>query len=296
MNKAQEVRWGYNPTHIIPTVANHTDRAAGPSVPPAGYKDKDSSGLEQINASTGPEQLNEGAERRAAAGSRPATYTLSHGGGVGQTRYDYSDKRWLDGRWREEHDIEGPASGTFITVVGLQVDCRWNDGVFTGAYLRQWGTRGGWAACGLQFLADMRWSAAEHKSFGGRYWQEGGSELEIDRLVHVSTAGPQIETEAGTGRGLKAMGGTGLAVFGPWAKYFKAFPKPDKYGRWSGGVITGKADSGVGKRRLATIAVYRPPAHTLTPGCLVTLPVWRWGRSSRQRNRCMTPGMLVLVN
>ena len=66
------------------------------------------------------------------------------------------------------------------------------------------------------------------------------------------------------------MGGTGVAVFGPWAKYFKAFPKPDTYGRWAGGVITGKTDSGVGKRRLAAIAVYRPPAHTLTPGCLVT--------------------------
>ena len=26
----------------------------------------------------------------------------SHGGGPGQTRYDYSDKRWLEGRWREE--------------------------------------------------------------------------------------------------------------------------------------------------------------------------------------------------
>ena len=68
--------------------------------------------------------------------------------------------------------MEGPGAGTFITVVGLQVDGRWHDGVLTGAYLRQGGPRGGWAACGLQFLGDMRWSLAEHKSFGGRYWQE----------------------------------------------------------------------------------------------------------------------------
>ncbi len=114
--------------------------------------------------------------------------------------------------------MEGPGAGTFITVVGLQVDGRWNDGVLTGAYLRQWGTRGGWAACGLQFLDDMRWSLAEHKSFGGRYWQEGGAESEMDRLVHVSTPGPLIETEEGTGRGLKAMEGAGVAVFGPYGQ------------------------------------------------------------------------------
>ena len=130
------------------------------------------------------------------------------------------------------------------------MDGRWNDGVLTGAYLRQWGTRGGWAACGLQFLVDMRWSAAQHKSFGGGYWREGGSELEMDRLVHVSTAGPMIETEIGTGRGLKAMGGAGVACFGPWAKNFKALPTPAKYGRWAGGIITGKTDAGLGKRRL----------------------------------------------
>ena len=57
----------------------------------------------------------------------------------------------MDGRWRDEHDVEGPGAGTFITVMGLQVDGRWNDGVLTGAYLRQWGARGGgvggvWAA------------------------------------------------------------------------------------------------------------------------------------------------------
>ncbi len=80
------------------------------------------------------------------------------GGGLGQTRYDYSGTMWKVGRWREEHDVEGSGAGTFITVVGLQVDGRWDDGVLTGAYLRQWGTRGGWAACGLQFLGDMRWS------------------------------------------------------------------------------------------------------------------------------------------
>ena len=36
------------------------------------------------------------------------TVNTSCGGGPGQTRYDYSDKRWLEGRWREEKDIEGP--------------------------------------------------------------------------------------------------------------------------------------------------------------------------------------------
>ncbi len=38
------------------------------------------------------------------------------------------------------------------------------------------------------------------------FWREGGSELEMDRLVHVSTAGPMIETETGTGRGLRGRG------------------------------------------------------------------------------------------
>ncbi len=55
----------------------------------------------------------------------------------------------------------------------------------------------------------------------GGYWREGGSELEMDRLVHVRTAGTMIETEIGTGGGLKAMGGAGVACFGPWAKSFK---------------------------------------------------------------------------
>ncbi len=57
------------------------------------------------------------------------TVNTSCGGGPGQTRFDYSDKRWLEGRWREEKDIEGPGAGTLITTVGLQVDGRWNDGV-----------------------------------------------------------------------------------------------------------------------------------------------------------------------
>jgi hypothetical protein len=49
------------------------------------------------------------------------------------TRYDYSDKRRLEGRWREEKDIEGPGAGTFVTIVGLQVNGRWNEyGVLTG--------------------------------------------------------------------------------------------------------------------------------------------------------------------
>ena len=55
--------------------------------------------------------------------------TLGVGGGPGQTRYDYSGNQWQNGRWREEHDVEGPGAGTFITVVGLQVDGRWHDGV-----------------------------------------------------------------------------------------------------------------------------------------------------------------------
>ncbi len=58
-------------------------------------------------------------------------------------------------------------------------------------------------------------------------------------------------------------------MFGPWSKNFKAFPNPDKYGRWAGGLITGETDSGLGKQRLAAIAVYRPPGHSLAPGCLV---------------------------
>ena len=60
-----------------------------------------------------------------------------------------------------------------------------------------------------------------------------------------------------------------MACFGPWAKNFKALPTPDKYGRWAGGIITGKTDAGLGKRRLVALATYRPPARSLTPGCLV---------------------------
>ena len=86
----------------------------------------------------------EGVDQAQGLATSPAnTVALGVGGGPGQTRYDYSGKQWQDGRWREEHDVEGPGAGTFITVVGLQVDGRWNDGVLTGAYLRQWGTRGG---------------------------------------------------------------------------------------------------------------------------------------------------------
>ncbi len=140
------------------------------------------------------------------------------GGGANQSKkYDYSGPRWLDGRWRDDKDVEGPAAESFITVVGLQADGRWQDGIFTGAFLRQWGTRGGWAACGLQFLGDTRWSPSQQKSFGGRYWQEVGAELEMDPLVHVSTAGPMVETDDGndgTDKGLKPMGGTGVGVFG----------------------------------------------------------------------------------
>ncbi len=54
------------------------------------------------------------------------------GGGANQPKYDYSGPRWLDGRWRDEKDVEFPAAGSFITVVGLQVDGRWQDGIFTG--------------------------------------------------------------------------------------------------------------------------------------------------------------------
>ena len=202
----------------------------------------------------------------------PSTVTPGVGGGEGQTRYDYDKTKWLGGRWREDidKDIAGPKEGTFVTVVGLQVDGRWDDGVLMGAFLRQWGTRGGWAACGIQFLGDMRWSAAAHKSFGGRYWKEGGSELEMDQFAFVSSAGPLVETEEGTGKGLKPMGGTGVAVFGAWARNFKSFKEPDKYGRWAGGIITGKTVQGMGRRRLGLIAVYRAPARTLTAGCLVT--------------------------
>ena len=73
----------------------------------------------------------------------PPTVMLGVGGGEGQTRYEYDGKRWLGGRWREDKDIAGPNEGTFVTVVGLQVDGRWDDGVLMGAFLRQWGTRGG---------------------------------------------------------------------------------------------------------------------------------------------------------
>ena len=52
----------------------------------------------------------------------PAPSPLQVGGGEGQSRYDYSGPRWLDGRWRDDKDVEGPAAGSFITVVGLQVD------------------------------------------------------------------------------------------------------------------------------------------------------------------------------
>ena len=85
----------------------------------------------------------------------PIVSPLQVGGGEGQSRYDYTGPRWHDGRLRDDKDVEGPAAGSFITVVGLQVDGRWQDGIFTGSFLRQWGTRGGWAACGLQFLGKL---------------------------------------------------------------------------------------------------------------------------------------------
>ena len=34
-------------------------------------------------------------------------------------------------------------------------------------------------------------------------------------------------------------------------------------------MITGTPDSGLGEQRLAAIAVYRPPGHSLAPGCLI---------------------------
>ena len=36
----------------------------------------------------------------------PAPSPLQVGGGEGQARYDYSGPRWLDGRWRDDKDVE----------------------------------------------------------------------------------------------------------------------------------------------------------------------------------------------
>ena len=125
--------WRAMGNHLSKWLQNSQESKSGES--PLGHKDNGHTQATAPAVSKGSDQVDgQGAKTMGA---------FSRGGGPGQSRFDYSDMRWLDGRWREEKDIEGPGAGTFVTVVGLQVDGRWNDGVLTGAYLRQWGTRGG---------------------------------------------------------------------------------------------------------------------------------------------------------
>ena len=110
-----------------PTGAGRANRAPGPT------EGNTSSASEQSKGGNGPH-----IEQATPPNPNPPPCPLQVGGGVNQSKYDYSGPRWLDGRWRDDKDVEGPAAGSFIPVVGLQVDGRWQDGIFTGSFLRQW--------------------------------------------------------------------------------------------------------------------------------------------------------------
>ena len=87
-----------------------------------------------------------------------------------------------------------------------------------------------------------------------------------------------------------------MACFGPWAKTFKALPTPDKYGRWAGGIITGKTDAGLDKIRLVALAAYRPPARSLTTGCLVSrVAVGEKLKTARQVHAAFYAGLGKLI-
>ncbi len=82
----------------------------------------------------------------------------------------------------------------------------------------------------------------------------------------------------------------------PMAKNFKALPTPDKYGRWAEGMIADKTDAGLGKRRLAAIAAYRPPARSLTAGCLVTrVAVGEKLKTAKQVHEALHAGLGKLI-